>query len=41
MYVYNLKMKRKNRDDMDIGAVDKNNMCGICGDEIGDPFDTF
>ena len=46
MYVYNMKIKKKGKDDMDIGVVNKQNTEGVCSDvnssqfrdTIDDPF---
>jgi hypothetical protein len=39
MYVYKLKVKKKKRDDMDIGNVTNEEVqCGTCGDDMEDPF---
>ena len=38
MYVFKMKMKKKGKDDMDIGVVNKRDTEGVCSDEIEDPF---
>jgi hypothetical protein len=38
MYVYKMKIKKKGKDDMDIGVVNKQDTEGVYSDEIEDPF---
>ena len=38
MYVYKMKIKKKGKDDMDIGVVNTRDTEGVCSDGIEDPF---